>query len=75
MTNLTLTINLDSLTATQLAALQIVVMAGIGDKREQNPAYYSILAAGLANCGYDYSPEFQRVSDFLLNLDKGKAQP
>lgn len=71
MTNLTLTINLDSLTATQLAGLQVAVLSGIVDFKERRDVFQAISAAGRANCGDDYPPEYKRVSDFLLNLDKG----
>jgi hypothetical protein len=71
MTNLTLTINLDSLTATQLAGLQVAVLAGMSGN-ERKDTFRAISAAGRANCGDDYPPEYKRVSNFLLNLDKGE---
>ena len=69
MSNLTITINLDSLTPTQLAALHVVIVAGMGGTKRK-AANYKTLAAGMEKCGDEYPPEYKRVSDFLLNLDK-----
>ena len=65
MTNLTLTINLDSLTPTQLASLNVVVLAGVKMGGDQVRAHLAITSAGLANYGDDFLPTCQDVADFL----------
>lgn len=65
MSNLTLTVNLDSLTPTQLAALQVVVLAGVKSGNDQKAAYQAVAGAGFANCGNDYRPTYLDVADFL----------
>ena len=74
MSNLTITINLDSLTATQLAALQSVALAGnVGYGLQRRAANDAISEAGRANCGDEYPTEFLRINAILLNLDRGEA--
>jgi len=71
MTNLTLTINLDSLTATQLAGLQVAVLVGMSGN-ERKAAHLQISTAGRAHRGNEYNNEFYRVQDFLWNMGKGE---
>jgi len=66
MSNLTLTINLDSLTPTQLAALQVIVLAGgAAGGNERRAVLVAIDKAGFANCGDNFLPTCQEVADFL----------
>lgn len=65
MTNLTLTINLDKLTPTQLAALHVVVLAGVRDVEDRITAHTALVKAGEANCGDDYWQTYPEVKTFL----------
>jgi len=65
MTNLTLTINLNSLTATQLAALHVVALAGVRDVDDRITAQKTIVTAGEANCGDGYWQTYREIKNFL----------
>lgn len=65
MTNLTLTINLDRLSAAQLAALQVILLEGMDNGAEKRAAREAVKAAGIVNCGDEYLEELERAEDFL----------